>query len=262
MGILNVTPDSFSDGGRYADVDARRRRRAGDGGGRRRPDRRRRRVDPPRRAAGRCRRRAARASNPWSRRWPAGAGAPSPSTRPRRLVARAAIDAGAVDAQRHQRAAARPGARRRRRRRPARRWSSCTCAGCRRTCTAHATYGDVMAEVAAELAWQRRGRAGRRRRRASALVIDPGIGFAKRAGPELGRHGPTRPRRAARPSTCRCSSARRASRSCRRPSASARRAERDPASLAVATVARACRAPTSCACTTWQGVCRPCAWQI
>ena len=49
MGVLNVTPDSFSDGGRYLDPAAgrRARRRAGRRG--RRPRRRGRRVDPPRR---------------------------------------------------------------------------------------------------------------------------------------------------------------------------------------------------------------------
>ncbi len=34
MGILNVTPDSFSDGGLYSDLDEPRARRTGDGGGR------------------------------------------------------------------------------------------------------------------------------------------------------------------------------------------------------------------------------------
>ena len=51
MGVLNVTPDSFSDGGQFAV--GRRRRRPRRGHGRRggRPDRRRRRIDPARVAA-------------------------------------------------------------------------------------------------------------------------------------------------------------------------------------------------------------------
>ena len=55
MGVLNVTPDSFSDGGRYADLDAAVAhgvRLRDDGRG---PGRRRRRVDPAGRRAGRRR---------------------------------------------------------------------------------------------------------------------------------------------------------------------------------------------------------------
>ena len=56
MGIINVTPDSFSDGGQLLDPAARDRCRRADGGRRRRPARRRRRVHATRRrAAGRGR---------------------------------------------------------------------------------------------------------------------------------------------------------------------------------------------------------------
>ena len=48
MGIVNVTPDSFSDGGRYLDPDAAVDPRAGPGGGGGRRARRGRRVDPTR----------------------------------------------------------------------------------------------------------------------------------------------------------------------------------------------------------------------
>ncbi len=58
MGVINVTPDSFSDGGTGARSAARPRHRAGDGSVGRRPDRHRRRINPARRAAARRRRRA------------------------------------------------------------------------------------------------------------------------------------------------------------------------------------------------------------
>ncbi len=56
MGVLNVTPDSFSDGGCFADTGRRRRARPGDARRRRRLRRRRRRVHPARRRPGRRRR--------------------------------------------------------------------------------------------------------------------------------------------------------------------------------------------------------------
>ena len=58
MGILNVTPDSFSDGGRFVDRGARARARAADARRRRRPDRHRRRIVAARRRAGRPRARS------------------------------------------------------------------------------------------------------------------------------------------------------------------------------------------------------------
>ena len=61
MGIVNVTPDSFSDGGRLVDADARDRARAAADRGRRRHRRRRRRIDAAGRAARRRRRRRSRA---------------------------------------------------------------------------------------------------------------------------------------------------------------------------------------------------------
>ena len=63
MGILNVTPDSFADGGLRFDAGARRRGRAADGRGGRGHPRHRRRVDAPgRRPLSRRRRAAARAA--------------------------------------------------------------------------------------------------------------------------------------------------------------------------------------------------------
>ena len=55
MGILNVTPDSFSDGGERIDPQRRHRRRPGDGRGRRGHHRRRRREHPARCRAGSAR---------------------------------------------------------------------------------------------------------------------------------------------------------------------------------------------------------------
>ena len=68
MGIVNVTPDSFSDGGRFAGTEAGGRARPGAGPPGRRPARRRRRIDPARRAPGRRRGGAA----PRRCRWCAG----------------------------------------------------------------------------------------------------------------------------------------------------------------------------------------------
>ena len=59
MGVVNVTPDSFSDGGRFLDPGRRGRARARPGARRRGDPRRRRRVHPPRRRAGGRRRGAA-----------------------------------------------------------------------------------------------------------------------------------------------------------------------------------------------------------
>ena len=52
MGVVNVTPDSFSDGGRWFDAGRGRRARARPGRRGRRPRRRRRRVDPAGRRSG------------------------------------------------------------------------------------------------------------------------------------------------------------------------------------------------------------------
>jgi hypothetical protein len=52
MGILNVTPDSFSDGGQFFDQDIALGPCPRDGGRGRGPDRRGRRIDPPRRGRG------------------------------------------------------------------------------------------------------------------------------------------------------------------------------------------------------------------
>ena len=119
MGILNVTPDSFSDGGRYDTVEAAVAHGLRLAAGRRRLRRRRGRVDAARRRprrsrggapagpAGRRRTRLARASR-------------SASTRPGRGWPTAALEAGAVHGERRQRrpGRSRHGPRRRRRRRP------------------------------------------------------------------------------------------------------------------------------------------------
>jgi dihydropteroate synthase len=72
VGILNVTPDSFWDGGRHADVGGRRRHAASAARGRRRHPRHRRRIDAARRRAGRSAAEIRRVvpSSTRSARWP------------------------------------------------------------------------------------------------------------------------------------------------------------------------------------------------
>ena len=121
MGVVNVTPDSFSDGGDFLDADAAIAPRPGAGRRGRRPRRRRRRVHPARRAAGRRGRGAA----------PGAAGRRGAGRRRRagqhrhhaRQVGRGGASRPARPRQRRQRRAGRPGhaARRGRRRRAVRR---------------------------------------------------------------------------------------------------------------------------------------------
>ena len=98
MGILNVTPDSFSDGGRFTALDAALAQADALLEAGRDDRRRRRRVDPARARASRCRRRSSsRGCCRWSRHWCA-------ATRTLLLtvdtvkaeVARAALGAGAA----------------------------------------------------------------------------------------------------------------------------------------------------------------------
>ena len=94
MGVLNVTPDSFSDGGRFDDpADAIAHGHA-PGGRRGRPGRRRRGVHPARRRAGVGRRGASARAARSSRRSPATGIQVSIDTR-KAEVARAAVAAGA-----------------------------------------------------------------------------------------------------------------------------------------------------------------------
>ena len=94
MGVVNVTPDSFSDGGRYLDPQAavehgRAARRRG-----RADPRRRRRVDPPRRGR-RARRRGAAARPARRSRASPATGATISIDTSKAAVAAAALDAGA-----------------------------------------------------------------------------------------------------------------------------------------------------------------------
>ena len=193
MGIVNVTPDSFSDGGRYLDRRRGRRARPGAGGRRRRRARRRRGVDPPGRRAGRRGRGAA----------------PGRS----RSSSRLAAEAGRAGEHRH--------AARRRwpppRSTPARRSSTTsppvapipTCStswptpapgyvvmhmqGEPRTMQHDPAYDDVVAEVGDFLVARLAARARRGHRRRRRLCADPGIGFGK-----TGRAQPRRCSRASR----------------------------------------------------------------
>jgi dihydropteroate synthase len=177
VGVLNVTPDSFSDGGRYADLDSAVARgldlRAAGadlvdvGGESTRPgadrvpaDEEARRVVPAIRAL-------------------AGAGVPVSIDTTRAEVAKAALEAGAAvvndvsggladpDMARVVADAGVP-------------WILMHWRGHSRDMQALATYGDVVADVTAELS-QRVDGATRAGVDAGQLVLDPGLGFAKTA---------------------------------------------------------------------------------
>lgn len=177
VGVLNVTPDSFSDGGRYADLDSAVARgldlRAAGadlvdvGGESTRPgadrvpaDEEARRVVPAIRAL-------------------AGAGVPVSIDTTRAEVAKAALEAGAAvvndvsggladpDMARVVADAGVP-------------WILMHWRGHSRDMQALATYGDVVADVTAELS-QRVDGAMRAGVDAGQLVLDPGLGFAKTA---------------------------------------------------------------------------------
>ena len=123
MGILNVTPDSFADGGAALRSGTRRGRRPADGRGRRRHPRRRRRIHTAR-APSRCREsEELRRVLPVVERLSRQARRPVSIDTYKADVAREARRPRRGDRQRRQRAALRSGARRRRRATPARRWS-------------------------------------------------------------------------------------------------------------------------------------------
>ena len=180
MGIINVTPDSFADGGLRFDPGAGGGGRPADDRGRRRHPRRRRRVH----AAGR---RAAAADEELrrvaARRRAAGARRPPcrcPSTPTRPSVAREAIGARARHRQRRQRPAVRRGAGRRRRGAGAALVLMHN-RGRSREMYREADYGESLGEVAARAAGgDRRGRRPPAWR-AKSIIVDPGLGFAKRA---------------------------------------------------------------------------------
>ena len=95
MGIVNVTPDSFSDGGLFLDPGAGRRARPRPRRGRGGHHRHRRRELPPGVRSRPGRRRSSAASCPSSRGSARGRAACSRSTRRKAEVAEAALDAGA-----------------------------------------------------------------------------------------------------------------------------------------------------------------------
>ena len=187
MGVINVTPDSFADGGPLLDAGARRRGGAADGRARAptsstsaasRPGRAPQPVDgAEERAPGAAGR---------SRHWPAGVRCRFPSTPTRRDVADAALAAGADHRQRRQRPALRA------RRSPAS-WPRA-----RRGARADAHARPAAATCTQQAVLRRRGRRSARRAarergasrsapasRAERIIVDPGLGFAKRAGAQL-----------------------------------------------------------------------------
>ena len=181
MGIVNVTPDSFSDGGSYFDPDRRDRARAGAGRRRRRGDRRRRRVDPSGRRSGRRRRGAPPGAAGGARRWPSGRRSRSASTPRRPRVASAAIDAGAVMVNDVSGGDADPDMLRVVADAGAAYVVDAHARDARARCSEAANYADVVGEVCDEL----RARVDRARSRPAstprAILADPGIGFAKTA---------------------------------------------------------------------------------
>ena len=174
MGIVNARPDSFSDAGGYADLDARvalalraARRRRG-------PHRRRRRVGrhaapTGRRAGGDRARRAARASGS-----PASSARSSRSTRTSRS-SRGRGRRRRRDRQRRQRPA-RPGARRRLRADRRRARAHAHARAPRSSACRTRAYDDVVGDVVGFLARAHRGRArARRARRAADPRSRPGL---------------------------------------------------------------------------------------
>ena len=95
MGIVNVTPDSFSDGGRAGGLEARGGSCPEAGGRGGRPARRRRRVEPAGGRAGAARRGAPARRSRWSRRWRRGSRVPISVDTTKAEVARRALAAGA-----------------------------------------------------------------------------------------------------------------------------------------------------------------------
>ena len=179
MGVVNVTPDSFSDGGDFLDPDAAVAHGLALVADGRRPGRRRRRVDPAGRAAGRRRPRSCAGCCRSSAGWSAAGVVVSVDTM-RAAVAAAALEAGAAlvndvsggladPAMARVVADAGVAVRRHALARAQRRHAS------------RAVYDDVVTEVARRAAGPA-GRAGRAPASTStASSLDPGLGFAKDA---------------------------------------------------------------------------------
>ena len=203
MGIVNATPDSFSDAGELPDLEARVARGAALLGGGRRPARRRRRVGARRPAAGRRPRRRSSASCRVIERLAASSARLVSVDTYKPGVAAAAIAAGAAHRQRRLRAA-----------RPRR--SPTLCARDRRGARGHAharraegarcsirdAYDDVVADVVGVPA-----RADASSRAAHGvdeeqLLLDPGPGLRQDARAD--RRRAAAPRRAARAGAARC----------------------------------------------------------
>ncbi len=181
MGVVNVTPDSFSDGGLFLDPERAIAHGARAGRPGRRPARRRRRVDPARRRGGERRGRARARSGRWSRRSPAPGGPGVPVS---------------IDTSKAERRARRPSTSAPR--------SSTTSPPCAPTPSspgsapsggcdggAHAHAGQPADDAGGPALRRRRrrrprlprradrGRGRRRRSRSERIWVDPGIGFGK-----------------------------------------------------------------------------------
>ena len=197
MGVVNVTPDSFSDGGRYLDVADARRPRPRAGGRRSRRARRWRRVDPTGCRA-RDRGRGAAPGGTGGRRASRPSPAfPSASTPPRQPSPTAALRAGAP---RRQRRVGRSSRSRRSSPSPrtrARVTSRCTCSASRARCSDDA---DVRRRRRGGLRLPRRAPRGRRAPPASRRARWPPIpeSASARRSPTTSRCSPRLPALVAR----------------------------------------------------------------
>ena len=247
MGVVNVTPDSFSDGGRFLDADGRDRARPRAGGGGRGDPRRRRRVDPARRRPGRRPTRSCGACSRSCARSPPTPGVPVSIDTTKAAVAAAALDAGAAMVNDVSGGTADPEMLPRRRRRAARRSSRCTCAGTPRTMQHEAQLRRRRARGRRRAARaRRRGGRGRRRRARDPRRSRHRLREERRAQPRAARARCPSSRRA---SGFRCSSARRASRSSAACSAT-RRSTRATTRRWRRRSGASSTAPRWCACTT------------
>ena len=197
MGVVNVTPDSFSDGGAW--FDARGRGRARPRAGRRRaPTSSTSAVSPPGPApSGRAPQEELRRVVPVVEALGADGAVVSVDTM-RAEVAAAALDAGASLVNDVSGGLADPemaGAGRRRGPCPS---SRCTGAGTAATCSQRAVYDDVVADVVRELGERRRG-AGRRPASARTPSCSTRVRVRQERRAQLGAAAPPRRARGARP---------------------------------------------------------------
>ena len=179
MGIINVTPDSFADGGAALRSRTRRGRRLADARGRRRHPRRRRRIHAPGRRAGRRRRgAAARAAGPRGLRAAVRSSRSTPTRRwSRGRPSRAARRSSTTSARCTTTATSRGVVAETRRRRRADAQPRAVAGHVPRSGLRRRAGGDRRDELGSTPSTRAVG-AGVSR---DAIIVDPGLGFAKQA---------------------------------------------------------------------------------